>query len=113
MNELTTLLMDAMYDAGEYDLERNTFTARYMAAYPVYEHFAACLVENREQADLRRVIRIAQEELAWRVGLNDEAGPQEVSWTSDGDTATAILTDRKTGRKTTRTMTGSELCREP
>ena len=30
----------------------------------------------------------------WRVGLNDDDGPAEVTWTSAGHTATATITER-------------------
>lgn len=109
VNELTRLVMNARYDAGEYDEAHDSFTCRYLQAHPRYEHFAARLVEGTEQADLRRVIRIAKQDLAWRVGVNDDDGPAEVTWSTDGDKATAMITDRRTGRTTPPAAGGARL----
>ena len=69
------------------------------------EHHAARILTNDTEADLRQILRVAHNELPWRLArsMGDDL---EISWSQRGDRMTAEITDHSTGETAKRTIWG-------
>ena len=104
VRELTDMLTSALFvnETLESALEEHTqFRAK-------AEHRAAIILEGRNQADLRQVMRVAENDLVWRLNrtLTDD---EELRWSLRQGEMHAEIVNRSTGETAARTMKVEEL----
>ena len=98
--ELRNLLMQAYFTPEDEDDGNEHVEFRNRA-----EYHAARIIAGDAEADLRQILRVAHNELPWRLArsMNDDL---EVRWSQRGDRMTAEIVDHATGETATRTIWG-------